>query len=67
MNKQEFRKRLQAIAHGEKPREEKQSPIKEPPPERQRPPQKELPAKKPPVQSKQSTPKLAQVRRRRRA
>jgi hypothetical protein len=47
MNNREFRNRLQAIAHGEKPREKKQSPIKEPPPERERPPQKEPPAKKP--------------------
>jgi hypothetical protein len=56
MNNREFRNRLQAIAHGEKPREEKQPPIQEPPPERERLPQKEPPAKKPPVKSRQSTP-----------
>jgi hypothetical protein len=57
MNNREFRNRLQAIAHGEKPREEKQPPIQEPPPERERLPQKEPPAKKPPAKSKQSTAK----------
>jgi len=55
MDNPEFRNRLQIIADGEKPREEKQPPIKEPPPERERLPQKEPPAKNPPVKSKHST------------
>jgi hypothetical protein len=55
MNNREFRKHLQAVAHGEKPLEEKESAPKLPLPERAQLPQKEAAAKRPPVKSKQST------------
>ena len=51
MNNRDFKKYLQAIAHGEVPEEQRKPPVKEPPLERQRPPQKEPPAKKLPVKS----------------
>jgi len=63
VNNREFRKHLQAIAHGEKPREEKQPAPKEPPAERARLPQKERAAKKPPVKRGPSMIRHRRVRR----
>jgi len=54
MDNRELRNRPHAKVDAEKPREEKQPPIKEPPPERERLPQKDPPAKDPPLESKQS-------------
>jgi hypothetical protein len=62
MNNREFKKHLQAVAHGEKAEEEKQPAPKAASPERARSPQKERAAKKPPIRSK-----LGQLRVRRRA
>jgi len=70
LNDREFRKHLQAIAHGEQvPNDEDQRLVREPLQERERrrPAQREPSGKKPPVKSKQSTPQLGKVRVRRRA
>jgi hypothetical protein len=64
MNDREFKKRIQAIARGEEPGERGGQVLER---ERERPAKKQTVPKKPASKSKQSTPKLGQVRVRRKA
>ena len=68
MNAREFKKHLQAIACGDVPAEREGQVLgQQPAVERERPAKKQAAPKKPASKSKQSTPKLGQVRVRRRA
>ena len=62
MNDREFKKHLQAIARGEEPAEREGQVLGQ---ERERPAKKHTAPKKPASKSKESTPKLGQVRVRR--